>query len=86
MSDSKKRSEAAKKASATRRRNAAAAAPTLKVHKSGKMSEAARKAWETRRADEEKAEAERQEALRILDEMEKAHQEQQRRENNGTGN
>jgi len=84
MSDAKKRSEAAKKAWATRRRNAANA-QTLKVHKTSKMSEAARKAWDTRRADEEKAEAERQEALRILEEMGKAHENQQE-ESNGTGN
>jgi len=83
MSNSKKRSDAAKKAWATRRRNASNA-QTLKVHKTSKMSEAARKAWDTRRADEEKAEAERQEALRILDEMGKAHEQQE--ESNGTGN
>jgi len=58
-----KKSEAAKKAWATRRRNEAAQA------RSEKMRQAARKAWDTRRRDEEQAEAERQEALRILEKM-----------------
>jgi len=74
MSTPKQRSEAAKKAWATRRRKAAAAGGNVKVLKPKKNSEAALKAWETRRKDEAKAEEERQEALRILEEMGKAHQ------------
>jgi len=70
-----KASEAAKKAWITRRRKAAEkllAKPlntvVKPVPKTTPQSEAAKKAWETRRQNE-KDEAERLEAIRILDEL-----------------
>jgi len=67
------RSEAAKKAWISRRARKASI-DNLKniLEKRRKNKAAAKKAWETRRKDEENAEAERQEALRILEEMAKS--------------
>mgnify|MGYP003420465606 len=68
----KKESDAARKAWVTRRRKSILAAMSLNttkpIPKTTPQSEAAKKAWETRRQNE-KDEAERLEALRILDEL-----------------
>jgi hypothetical protein len=73
----KKRSEAAKKAWQTRRRNAARKQQSeagKEDERSRKQSEAGHKAWETRRRNEQREEEERQEALRILDELQKSRE------------
>ena len=90
MTTPQKRSETAKKAWVTRRRNAAAAGGnayqgTANVKKQKvKNSEAAKEAWDTRRRDDSNAEEERQEALRILEEMGKAHEQQKENDDAGS--